>query len=123
MRKAIVIVASVAAALAAAQAVAAGAPTMLHVSSNLPKAAKVSLDGGKLVSAPGQGSTNLAVTAGHHMLKVTTPTGVTYQAPLDLKAANLMTWHGKGYWCVNLLARSLDVYSTEDCEEEVGDAG
>ena len=109
--------------LLAAQGLGAAAPTLLHVASHLPKAAKVSLDGGKRVSAPGDGSTVLAVAAGHHVLMVITATGATYQAPLDLSPAKLMKWHGKGYWCVNLLEHSLEVYSTEDCEEDVGDAG
>ncbi|HXQ15943.1 MAG TPA: hypothetical protein VN814_15110 [Caulobacteraceae bacterium] len=107
--------------LAASAAMAA--PTLLHIASHLPKAAKASLDGGKPVTAPGFGSTVVAVTAGAHVLKVTTSTGATYQQTLDLKAATLMRWKGKGYWCVNLLEHSLEVYSTEDCEEDVTDAG
>lgn len=110
-------------ALAAPAGMAAGAPTLLHISSHLPKAAKASLDGGKPVTAPGEGSTVMAVTAGSHVLKVVTATGVTYQTTLDLKAAALMRWKGKGYWCVNLLEHSAEVYSTEDCEEDVTDAG
>jgi hypothetical protein len=35
----------------------------------------------------------------------------------------MMTWNGRGYRCVNLLERSLEVYSAEDCQEEVTDAG
>ncbi len=111
-------------ALAAGSAAAAGAaPTLLHISTHLPKAAKASLDGGKPVTAPGEGSTVVAVTAGSHVLKVTTSAGVTYQTTLDLKTAALMRWKGKGYWCVNLLEHSAEVYSTEDCEEDVTDAG
>ena len=112
-----------AAAALAGQAFAAGAPTMLHISSHLPKSAKASLDGKPAISAPGEGSTNTPVTAGHHVLKIVTSTGATYQATLDLKPAALMTWKGRGYWCVNLLGHSLEVYSTEDCQEEVTDAG
>jgi hypothetical protein len=103
--------------------VAATAPTLLHISSHLPKAAKASLDGGKPVTAPGYGSTVVALTAGSHTLKVTTSTGATYQTTLILKPVALMTWKGRGYWCVNLLEHSLQVYSTEDCEEDVSDAG
>lgn len=114
-------------AVAAVTAFAASAvtaePTVLHIASHLAKAAKASLDGGKAVVAPGEGSTVVAVTAGSHVLKVTTSTGVTYQTTLNLKPAALMHWKGKGYWCVNLLERSLEVYSTEDCEEDVTDAG
>ena len=108
---------------AATQALATGVPTVLHVSSHLPKAAKASLDGGKAVTVPGDGSTVVSVTAGSHVLKVVTSTGVTYQTTLSLKAASLLHWKGKGYWCVNLLDKSLEVYSTEDCEEDVEDAG
>ena len=107
----------------AAQAVAAAVPTVLHISSHLPKTAHVSLDGKPAIAAPGQGSTNTPVAPGHHVLKVVTAAGATYQAALDLKPAALMTWKGRGYWCVNLLEHSLEVYSTEDCEEEVTDAG
>jgi hypothetical protein len=57
------------------------------------------------------------------VLKVVTATGVTYQTAFDLKPENLVTWKGKGYWCVNLLERSVDLYSTENCEEDVTDAG
>ena len=107
----------------ASPGVAATAPTLLHISSHLPKAAKASLDGGKAVTAPGYGSTAVALTAGSHLLKVTTSTGATYQTTLILKPAALMGWKGRGYWCVNLLEHSLQVYSTEDCEEDVSDAG
>ena len=107
----------------ATQALAAGAPTVLHVSSHLPKSAKVSLDGKPPIAAPGEGSTNMPATAGHHVLVVVTATGAAYQTKLDLKPAALMTWKGRGYWCVNLLEHSLEVYSTEDCQEEVTDAG
>jgi hypothetical protein len=110
------------AALAAASS-AVAEPTLLHIASHLPKAAKASLDGGKPVTAPGYGSTVVAVTAGQHVLKVVTATGATYQAKLELKPAALMRWKGKGYWCVNLLEHSLEVYSTEDCDEDVTDAG
>jgi hypothetical protein len=102
---------------------AAGGTTLLHISSHLPKAAMASLDGGKPITAPGYGSTVVAVTAGSHVLKVTTSTGATYHTTLDLKPAALMKWKGKGYWCVNLLDHSLEVYSTENCEEDVTDAG
>ncbi|MBV9993692.1 MAG: hypothetical protein JO127_00635 [Caulobacteraceae bacterium] len=109
--------------LAAAGAAAPPGTTVLHVSSHLARNARVWLDGGKPVAAPGYGSTTLPAKAGHHLLKVTTAAGVTYQAPLDLKPEALMTWRGRGYWCVNLLERSLETYSTEDCEEDVTDAG
>jgi hypothetical protein len=110
-------------ALAGAALARGAAPTLLHVSSHLPHRATVWVDSGKAVSAPGEGSTSVPITAGHHLLKVRTSTGVTYQADLELKPEALMTWKGHGYWCVNLLERSVDVYSTENCEEDVTDAG
>ena len=110
-------------AAAATQAFAAGVPTVLHVSSHLPKVAKASLDGKPAVNAPGYGSTNIPAAAGRHVLKIVTAAGAAYQTTLDLKPAQLMTWKGRGYWCVNLLEHSLEVYSTEDCQEEVTDAG
>jgi hypothetical protein len=97
--------------------------TVLHIASHLSKNAKASLDGGKPVVAPGEGSTLVAASAGSHVLKVVTSTGATYQTTLNLKSAALLHWKGKGYWCVNLLEHSLEVYSTEDCEEDVEDAG
>jgi hypothetical protein len=110
-------------AVAFAASAAMAEPTLLHISSHLPKSAKASLDGGKPIVAPGEGSTVVAAAAGAHVLKVISATGVTYQTTLDLKPAALMRWKGNGYWCVNLLEHSLEVYSTEDCEEDVTDAG
>ena len=119
----IAILAMAACAAVSTQAVAASVPTVLHISSHQPKAAKASLDGKPAIRAPGEGSTNVPAAAGRHVLKIVTAAGVTYQTTLDLKPAQLMTWKGRGYWCVNLLERSLEVYSAEDCEEEVTDAG
>jgi hypothetical protein len=112
-----------ASAICSAQAVAATTPTVLHISSHLPKAARASLDGKPPIAAPRYGGVNTPAAAGHHMLKIVTAGGVTYQAALDLKPAQLMTWKGRGYWCVNLLEHSFEVYSAEDCQEEVTDAG
>ncbi|HLY77769.1 MAG TPA: hypothetical protein VKQ70_00230 [Caulobacteraceae bacterium] len=114
---------AIAALVAASASWAAGGVTLLHIASHLPKAAKASLDGGKAIVAPSYGSVVVAVAAGSHVLKVTTATGAIYQTTLALKPAALMTWKGKGYWCVNLLEHSLEVYSTEDCEEDLTDAG
>ena len=110
-------------ALGSAADAAAPRATVLHVSSHLEKNARISLDGGRAATAPGYGSTSLATVSGHHVLKVTTAAGVTYSADLDLKAADLMSWHGRGYWCVNLLERSLETYSKDECQEDVTDAG
>jgi hypothetical protein len=112
-----------AAAIALTASAAAAATTLLHIDSHLPKAAKASLDGAKPVTAPGEGSVVVATGPGTHILKIRTAAGVTYQTTLNLKPAALMKWKGKGYWCVNLLDHSLEVYSTEDCEEDVTDAG
>jgi hypothetical protein len=97
--------------------------TVLHISSHLDKTARASLDGAPAVAAPGDGSVNVPTIAGHHVLKVTTSTGVVYSTPLNLAPATLMHWKGTGYWCVNLLDNSLEVYSKDDCQEEVTDAG
>lgn len=116
--------AAAAAALAARPAhhASAGGATVLHISSHLAEAAHVVVDG-KAITAPGYGSTVIALGAGHHVLKVTSEHDVNYQGALDLKAADLMTWHGKGYWCVNLLESSLEPYSKDECQEDVTDAG
>src|SRR5579871_7060834 len=106
---------------AAAAPAAAPTVTVLHIASHLPKAAKVSLDGGRPVSAPAYGSTLLPVPAGRHVLTVTTPGGVTYKADLDLTPDALLVWRHKGYWCVNLLKDSLERYSPKDCAEDVED--
>jgi hypothetical protein len=109
--------------LAAGSANAAGAPTVLHISSHLEKTAKASLDGRPAVSVEGAGATNVSAVAGRHVLKIVTATGATYTTALDLKASMLMKWHGKGYWCVNLLVHSMDKYDEDECREEVTDAG
>jgi hypothetical protein len=101
---------------------AAAKSNLLHISSHLAEAAQVTVDG-KTVTAPGYGSTSTPVAAGHHVLKVISAHGVNYQGALDLKEADLMTWKGKGYWCVNLLESSLQPYSKEECQEDVTDAG
>lgn len=116
--------AAAAAALAARPAhhAAAAGATVLHISSHLAEAAQVTLDG-KTITAPGYGSTTAAVAAGHHVVKVKSANGVDYQAAFDLKPADLMTWKGRGYWCVNLLESSLEHYSKDECQEDVTDAG
>lgn len=101
---------------------AGGGAAVLHISSHLAEAAQVTLDG-KAITAPGYGSTTAPVAAGHHVMKVKSVNGVDYQAAIDLKLADLMTWKGKGYWCVNLLESSLQSYSSDECQEDVTDAG
>jgi hypothetical protein len=113
---------TLAAVAAFAASAAAAEPTVLHIASHLTKPAKATLDTGKPVTVPVDGSTVVAVVAGSHVLKVTAP-GVSYHQALDLKTAKLLQWKGKGYWCVNLLENSVEVYSTEDCQEDVEDAG
>jgi len=102
---------------------AAGGGTVLHISSHLPTPAKVSIDGRPAVTAPGEGSVVAPIAAGDHVLKVTSAGGVSYEGRLTLRAAQLMRWHGRGYWCVNLLNNQLEPYSREECEEDVTDAG
>jgi hypothetical protein len=106
---------------AAIGAVAAG--PVLHISSHLAKTSRVSVDGHAAVSAPGYGSVNTPVTAGKHSLKVTGPGGVSYTGALTLMPSSLMHWHGRDYWCVNLLKDQLEPYSHDECQEEVTDAG
>ena len=109
------------AAIMAPAAMAAG--PVLHISSHLAKASRVSVDGRPAVSAPGYGSVNTPVAAGKHSLKVTSPGGVAYSGALTLAPSSLMHWHGRDYWCVNLLKDQLEPYSHDECQEEVTDAG
>jgi hypothetical protein len=96
---------------------------LLHISSHLAKAARVSVDGRAAVTAPGYGSVNTPVAAGKHSLKVTAPGGVSYTGALTLAPSSLLHWHGHDYWCVNLLKDQLEPYSHDECQEEVTDAG
>ncbi|MFI4976893.1 MAG: hypothetical protein ACHP84_20355 [Caulobacterales bacterium] len=116
------LLAAVALLLASAAAARPAPPTVLHISSHLPSAAQVSIDGRAPVTAPGYGSVVAPITAGAHMLKISAP-GVSYQEGLKLDPANLMRWHGRAYWCVNLLESQLEPYSRSDCREDVTDAG
>ncbi|HEY3887554.1 MAG TPA: hypothetical protein VGL73_03200 [Caulobacteraceae bacterium] len=115
--------AALGAALMACGATAAPAGPVLHISSHLAKAARVSVDGHAAVTAPGDGSVNTPSAAGRHSLKVTSPGGVAYTGTLTLAPASLMHWHGRDYWCVNLLKDRLEPYSHDECQEEVTDAG
>lgn len=105
-------------------AVAQAAPhgPVLHISSHLPRAAKVSVDGRPAVTAPRYGSVETPVAAGDHLLAVTAP-GVAYRGRLHLQPGALMRWRGRAYWCVNLLKDALEPYTREECQEEVTDAG
>lgn len=104
-------------------AMGATAGPVLHISSHLAKAARVSVDGRPAVTAPGYGSVETPAAAGPHKLKVTAPGGVAYTGALTLKPGTLMHWHGRDYWCVNLLKDQLEPYSHDECQEEVTDAG
>jgi hypothetical protein len=105
-----------------ASAAGPGGP-VLHISSHLDHAAKVSVDGRPAVVAPGDGSVETPIAAGDHVLSVTAPGGVAYRGHLHLTAPILMHWHGRAYWCVNLLKNALEPYSKDECQEEVTDAG
>ena len=48
--------------------------TMLHISSHLARKAKVAIDGGREVTAHGDGSTVMEIAAGRHVLNVATAT-------------------------------------------------
>jgi hypothetical protein len=113
---------SVVLALAGAAGAAPGGP-VLHISSHLPAAAKVSVDGRPVVVAPGYGSVETPIAAGPHVLAVTAPGGVAYRRPLNLRPQILMHWHGRAYWCVNLLREGVEPYSRDECQEDVTDAG
>ncbi len=123
-RWAYAIVVGLGAAIAAPAAIgaSAGGP-VLHISSHLAKAAQVSVDGHAAVTAPGYGSVQTLVGAGKHSLKITAPGGVAYSGSLTLAPSSLMHWHGRDYWCVNLLKDQLEPYSHDECQEEVTDAG
>jgi hypothetical protein len=110
-------------ALAGSAAAAGPGGPVLHISSHLDHAAKVSVDGRPAVVAPGDGSVETPIAAGDHVLSVTAPGGVSYHGQLDLKPTILMHWHGRAYWCVNLLKNALEPYGKDDCQEEVTDAG
>ena len=122
MKAAAVVLASGLMALASA-AVSAGRGPVLHISSHLPTAARVSIDGRPPVTAPGEGQVETPITPGTHSLKVTGDHGVSYQGRLALDPAQIMRWHGRGYWCVNLLDHGLQPYSRDECEMDVTDAG
>ena len=109
-------------AVLASVAMAAPAGPVLHISSHLPHAAKVSVDGRPPVTAPGYGSVETPIAAGQHVLSVTAP-GVAYRSRLSLKPPVLMHWRGRAYWCVNLLENALEPYTRGECQEEVTDAG
>jgi hypothetical protein len=116
--------ASAAAALAAVGLMgAAPQPTVLHISSHLPQAATVRIDNGPAVQAPGEGVVDVPMRAGRHTLHVTPAHGAPYNAFVNAAPMRLMHWHGRGYWCVNLLIRSIQTYSTAECREDVTDAG
>jgi hypothetical protein len=100
-----------------------GAGPYLHISSHLAEDAQVQIDGGKAVRAPGYGSVKVRIAAGKHILKVTSAAGVAYQSGLVLELPNLMRDKGKGYWCVNLMESSFELYGPENCAEDVTDGG
>lgn len=102
---------------------AAAPPTLLHISSHLPQAATVRIDNGAPVRVPGEGSTAVRMNAGRHTLHVTPAHGAPYNAFVNAAPMRLMHWRGRGYWCVNLLTRTIQTYSTAECREDVTDAG
>jgi hypothetical protein len=108
---------------AAPAAFAASAGPVLHISSHLSKNARVSVDGRPAVTAPGEGEVETPVAAGKHSLKVTAPGGVSYTGSLTVAPPSLLHWHGRSFWCVNLLKDQLEPYTHDECEEEVTDAG
>jgi len=110
-------------AFSASAAIGAPAGPVLHISSHLAKNAKVSVDGRPTLTAPGEGEVETPIAAGKHSLKVTAPGGVSYTGLLTVAPGSLLHWHGRSFWCVNLLKDQLEPYSHDECEEEVTDAG
>jgi hypothetical protein len=117
------VLAALGATLPARQATAGPAGPVLHVSSHLAAASRVALDGRAAVTAPGYGSVETPAAPGRHRLTVSGPGGVGYSGVLVLAPGALMRWHGRAYWCVNLLKDRLEPYSRDECREEVTDAG
>jgi hypothetical protein len=111
------------AAFTASAAVGASAGPVLHISSHLARNARVSVDGRPAVTAPGYGEVETPIAAGKHSLKVTAPGGVAYTGSLSVAPGSLLHWHGRSFWCVNLLKDQLEPYSHDECQEEVTDAG
>ena len=110
-------------AFAAPAAMAASASPVLHISSHLAQNARVSVDGRPAVTAPGYGEVETPIAAGKHRLKVTAPGGVDYTGSLSVAPGSLLHWHGRSFWCVNLLKNQLEPYTHDECQEEVTDAG
>ena len=104
-------------------AMGASAGPVLHISSHMARKARVSVDGRPAVTAPGYGEVETPIATGTHRLKVTGPGGVAYTGSLSLAPGSLMHWHGRSYWCVNLLKNRLEPYTHDECQEEVTDAG
>ena len=110
-------------AFTAPAAFGASAGPVLHISSHLARNARVSVDGRPAVTAPGEGEVETPIAAGKHSLKVTAPGGVAYTGSLTVAPGSLLHWHGRSFWCVNLLKDQLEPYTHDECEEEVTDAG
>ena len=110
-------------AFTAPAAFGASAGPVLHISSHLARNARVSVDGRPAVTAPGYGEVETPIAAGKHSLKVTAPGGVAYTGSLTVASGSLLHWHGRSFWCVNLLKDQLEPYTHDECQEEVTDAG
>jgi len=109
---------------AAAVALMGTAPARgtLHISSHLPQAAQVIIDGRQRVHAPATGEASVPMTAGRHSIHVDAR-GVGYTTMFNATPETLFQHHGRGYWCINLLAGSIQVYSRAECAEDVLDRG
>jgi hypothetical protein len=94
----------------------------LHISSHLPQAAEVIIDGHHAVHAPATGEVSAPIAAGRHSIRVNAR-GVGYSTVFNATPENLFQHHGRGYWCINLLAGSIQAYSRAECAQDVLDRG
>jgi hypothetical protein len=94
----------------------------LHISSHLPQAAQVVIDGHQALRAPATGEVSVPLTAGRHSVRVNAR-GVGYSTVFNATPETLFQHGGRGYWCINLLAGSIQVYSRAECAEDVLDRG
>ena len=114
-------------AVAASSASAAIPNTWLHLTSHLPRTATVRLDGGPPVAVAGEGTTDvrlpMAALAGRHTLTVQQANGARYTVAVAFPPGRMAPYQGRRYWCVNLLAGSVQTYTHDECLMDVSDQG
>ena len=113
-------------------AIGAGAATpppqaYLHISSHLTRNAWVHLSWGANATVPRQGFVDVRIPAGAQgtpfTMTVTAPGIAPYTAHGTLPPGRRALVYGKHYWCVNLLAASMETYTDDECEMDVADQG